>query len=213
MSPAIHADDRGQPRPVGFAHRRLKSARKIRPRDRSLPTLANGEAHADDHVGCTYLVHAREQGIRTWLRSRARPAHRSCPGSRSAPHGSWPSEVERSALMLRLGPQTEPAESGDSSSSVGEPAHPELVARPEDTKSAAGSQQVLSSAPSAVLIWPSQSRRPPAFAPTESSPVETAWVGDSRVLPRCGVNVDKCTPQPSPRLRVGPCRPRSSVAW
>jgi hypothetical protein len=48
MSSAIRADDLGQHRPVSVAHRGLKSARKIRPRDRPLPTLAGVEAHADD---------------------------------------------------------------------------------------------------------------------------------------------------------------------
>lgn len=47
-SPAIHADDRGQPRPVSVAHRRLQSVRKLRPCDRPLRALVGAEAHADD---------------------------------------------------------------------------------------------------------------------------------------------------------------------
>jgi hypothetical protein len=49
MFTAIHADDRGQTRPVGVAYRGIKSFRKVRPRDRPLRTLAAfGVAHADD---------------------------------------------------------------------------------------------------------------------------------------------------------------------
>ena len=67
-------------------------------------------------VGCIHSVHAREQGIWTRPRSRARPVRGSCRVSRTQSHRSWPFEVERKALRLGpASPHSVPAESGHSS--------------------------------------------------------------------------------------------------
>ena len=83
--------------------------------------------------GCIHSVHAREQGIWTKPRSRARPVRGSCRGPGPQTHGSWPFEVERKALRLgSASPQSEPAESGLSSPPQGDSPPPqELAARLE----------------------------------------------------------------------------------
>lgn len=107
-------------------------------------------------VGCTYSVHAREQGIRS--RSEAGlglsvEAGRGHPGRTKREAG--PPEVELRALRRTASLQTEPAETGGSTSSLGrsEPT-PELAGDLDDTRSAAGSQM---SHPSGSA--PSSSRR------------------------------------------------------
>lgn len=144
-----HDTDEGRARLGGHVsrarHRREGDPRPDDPRDRlgcrdrdRLGRVGGANAACGDR----YSVHAREQGIWTTLRSRARPVRGKLPGSRTAiTRKLGPSKLSGRRSGLDPIPQSEPAESGHSSPPQGDFPHPRSWPQAsKETRSAAGSQ-------------------------------------------------------------------------